>query len=825
MLRPLVVPLLPVSLALACNGPTVSATTTEESTSASSGAPTTTGGEAPTEATTPPGDTSSAEGSSSTGGETDTGHGVLPSGPLQAGSAHGYLTGPVGTSMAGFGGRTEYNETPWNDVLNGSVGFYGYGVAKAVALEVEGERLILLKIPTMSSEASLTEGTIQKLKDNHGIDLTGRIITAATHSHHNIARYWRLPAALAAVGADSPDEEVIDRITTRLADVVAAAIDDLAPAEWGTVHQDDWDPDDLVYRDRRGENNPTYGKDTRLTVLAVRRPDGTPMAALLNFGMHGTVFDSDNELFTEDAAGGLEMKFEEHFFAQTGEPILAMFVQSGGGDMSPAGDRLGHPGPARIELLGHDAAPLARAVYDQLEWKSDMSLGVRSRRVDLTYSGIGYDDYPEFQNPQGVGYEWGGWQCMGGDLVDDANPATSMEGTPKDCYPIKSLLQSVGEDIPNGEVHQMYMTVASLDDFFLVTLPGEPTYSVVKHVREELEARDVRGMVVGYSQDHMLYLTHPDDWFQGGYETEMSLWGPLAAKHLVSRQMELVEALKLGDGAPVWSEQSPNLSLPKDWAPRDLEESENAGELTADVPAEIGRGDTLRFAWGGGDASLGEPHVVLQRENNEETFVDVPSPSGWAGAAFDNSRYHMLTHYAPDPKPNGEILASRLHHWYVDFQIPLDLPGGTYRLVATGDHFDGETKQYEVTSGPFKLMPSDHDKLAATLKGGSLTLVWTHDPHEYVIADKEPWPTAGYRLLDPTVPPVMPATIRAPLVLEFEVGGEPMGDTYEVTHTEGVGHVLDFAATGLPTTDLVVLARLKSDILPVYAQADVLVKP
>ena len=84
MLRPLVVPLLPVSLALACNGPTVSATTTEESTSASSGAPTTTGGEAPTEATTPPGDTSSAEGSSSTGGETDTGHGVLPSGPLQA---------------------------------------------------------------------------------------------------------------------------------------------------------------------------------------------------------------------------------------------------------------------------------------------------------------------------------------------------------------------------------------------------------------------------------------------------------------------------------------------------------------------------------------------------------------------------------------------------------------------------------------------------------------------------------------------------------------------------------------------------------------------
>lgn len=815
--------LLPVSLvALACNGPVVSATTTEESTGTTGGAPTTTA-TAPTSTSTPgDGDDTNPPGnSSSTGGETDTGPGALPSGPLQAGSAHGYLTGPVGTSMAGFGGRTEYNETPWNDVLNGTVGFYGYGVAKAVVLEVAGERLVLLKIPTMSSEASITEGTIAKLKANHGLDLDGRIITAATHSHHNIARYWRLPPALAAVGADSPDEEVIDRISTRLAEVVAAAVADLGPAEWATTSQDDWDPDDHVYRDRRGENDPTYGKDDRLTILAVRRPGGPPMAALLNFGMHGTVFDSDNELFTEDAPGGLEMKFEEYFYAQTGEPILAMFVQSGGGDMSPAGDRFGHPGPARIELIGHDAAPRAHAVYEQLEWKTEMSLGVRSRRIDLTYKGIGYDEYPEFKNAQGVGYEYGGWQCVGGDDVDDANPATSMEGKPKDCYPVKSLLQAVGADIPNGEIHQIYLTVAALDDFFLVTMPGEPTYSVVKHVRDELAARDVAGMVVGYSQDHMLYLTHPDDWFQGGYETEMSLWGPLAAKYLVSRQMEFVEDLAAGVATPTWSEESPNLSLPAMWEPRDFEESENAGELTTDVPAEIGRGDTLRFAWGGGDASLGEPRVVLQRENNEETFVDVPSPSGWPGAAFDNSRYHMLTHYAPDPEPNGEILASRLHHWYVDFQIPLDLPGGTYRLVATGPHWTGAAEAYEVASSPFKLISSDHDKLAATLADGKLTLVWTHDPHTYEIDDT--WPVAGYRLLDPTVAPDKPATIRAPLKLSFEVNGQPTGDTYDVPWTGA--HEFDFAATGLASADLVAFVNLAADAVPVYVEAAVVVEP
>lgn len=824
MLRSFALSTLPASLALACSGNVVDATTSEASTTASSGdtkEPDDSGPDTPTTgASTTSGDPATT--STSTGDE--TGPGVLPSGPLQAGAAYGYLTGPVGVSMAGFGARTEYNETPWNDVLNGSAGFYGYGVAKAVVLDVEGERVVLLKIPTMSSEASITEGTIAKLQELHGLDLQGRILTAATHSHHNIARYWRLPQALAAVGADSPDEEVIDRISTQLADVVAAAVDDLGPAEWGTTFKEDWDPDNLVYRDRRGENNPTYGKDARLTMLAVRRPDGTPMAALLNFGMHGTVFDSDNELLTEDAAGGLEMKFEEYFYAAKGEPILAMFVQSGGGDMSPGGDQLGHPGPARIELIGHHGAVQALPVYDDIEWKPDLTLGVRSRRIDLTYSGIGYDDYPEFKNAQGVGYEWGGWQCKG--APDDQDPATSLEGMPKDCFPVKALLDSIGESIPNGEVHQIYLTVAALDDFYLVTLPGEPTYSVIKHLREELAARDVGGMAFGYSQDHMLYLTHPDDWFQGGYETEMSLWGPLAAKYLVSRQMELVEALKAGEGAPVWSEESPNLSLPKPWEPRAFEASADAGALLQDAPLMISRGETLRFMWGGGDSSLGEPRVVLQREDGDANFVDVPSPSGWPGAVFDNSRYHMITHYAPDPGPNGNIMPMRAHHWYVDFQVPLDLPAGNYRLRALGDSWDGAAVPYDVASGAFAIIQSKSDNLVATLDGGGeLRLSWTHTAHPYVV-EEDPWPVAGYRLLDPTAEATMPATIRLPITIDFLVGGMPMGDAHELEYDAAAGaYVFDFASTGLASDDLQVRAHLTSDFVPVFVQADVAVMP
>ena len=744
----------------------------------------------------------------------------LPQGPIQAGVAVGYLTGPVGASMAGYGGRTITNSTPWNQFLNGASGFYGMGTIKAMVIEVGGERLVVMKMPTMSSEHSLTEGTIEKLKAEHGIDITGRLITAATHSHHNLARYWRLPGPLGFVGCDSPDEEVIDRMTTAMADVIAAAVADLAPAQWGVAWQDDWDAADEVYRDRRGENNPTYGKDARLTLLAVRRPDGTPMATVINFGMHGTVFDSPNELFTEDAAGGLEMKFEEAFFAAKGQPIFGMFAQSGGGDASPAGDGQGHAEPARIERVGHAAAPKILDLYDKIEWRDEATLGVRSRRIDLTYSGIGYDDYPEFLNSQGGPYLWGGWQCKGDAAdVDDNNPATSMEGKPKNCMPMGTLLESLGESLPNGEVHQTYLTVARLDDFYMLTLPGEPTASVIQYARTGYEERAVDGMVFGYSQDHLLYLTQPDDWLQGGYESEMSLWGPLLAKYLVDGQMAVIGSLIAGNGSPVWSEDSPALSVGKPWEPRALEASVDAPGLTGEPPPTIGRGETLRVAWDGGEPSLGEPRVTVQVDDGGG-FADVPSPSGWAGAALDNSRYHMLTHYAPVPEPNGKLLPERQQKWYVDWQVPADMPAGTYRLRITGNAYDGSaTEAYALVTTEFEVGFAAAHELTAALDGGDLTLDVVRPPPEYELV--ETWPIGGFRLLDPEVAAADPVHVRVPLTLSFVKNGQPVGDTYEVPYVPGAGHVFDFAATGLDPDQLQARVHVRDDVVPAFIEADV----
>jgi hypothetical protein len=352
-------------------------------------------------------------------------------------------------------------------------------------------------------------------------------------------------------------------------------------------------------------------------------------------------------------------------------------------------------------------------------------------------------------------------------------------------------------------------------------MPGEPTHSVMQYLREQAALRTVDGrsaevMGIGYAQDHLLYLAHPDDWFQGGYETMMSLWGPFAARTFVDTQMAAVDEMIGGADLPPFVEQSPSLATPGAFAPRGLEESLDAGALVQDVAGDAMRTEVVRLRFGGGDPSLGAPRVVVQVDPGDGTFVDVPSPSGWPGAALDNTRYHMITHYDPNPAPNGQVAMARQHRWYVDWELPADLPAGTYRLVARGPmRQGGVTQTYEVASSPFAVRQHDGATLQASRTGTALSLVLRLPP---VTPQSEgTWPTAGYRVHDPEAGPADPITVRAPLRLAFAVDGVPRPGEHTVAFDPAAGaHTIDLADAGIdPTAGVVtVQAHLDADLEP-----------
>ncbi len=807
--RSIVVCAAPVALALACGGDSTSAgsASSTESGSATTTTMGTTSGVL--DSTGPVDETANASSSS-------TGPGMIEPAPLEAGVAVRYLDRPVGTSMAGFGNRNGGHRSTWSDAFFASRGFYSLPTIKAMALRADQEELVLVKLPIMSSESGITDAIVAKLRDQHGIDLSGRVITGATHTHHMHARYWRLPDILANAGADTADEEIIDIIASSAVETIIAAREELAPAQWAYGIHEDWDPTDLVYHDRRGENDFLYGKDPRLTILAVQRPDGTPLAAVLNFGMHGTLLDEDNELLTEDAPGGLEVMFEERFFAAHGTPILGMFMQAGGGDAAPGGGQLGHGGIARAEVLGDAAAPSLLELYGQLQWRDEITLDVQSQRIELRYETFGYDKDEEFTGTwQGspIDYEWGGWECKSPAVPQDSDPNTTLEGMPKGCIPANFLLGKV----PHAEAHQTYLSAAKLDELFLVTLPGEPNASAMFYLREELAKRDATAAVlgIGYSQDHLLYLSHPDDWYQGGYETEQSLWGPYAARTLIDRQMEVVEQLMGTEDLPPFVEEAPNLAEPTEWEPREHEGSDNPGTSVQDVSTGMMRTEVVRFGFEGGDPALGAPRVRVQVDPGDGNFVDVPSLNGWPGAALDNSRYDMITHYDPTPTQSSQILDSRAHVWRVDWELPAELPAATYRLVATGPWWSGRVETFEVASSPFAVGQHDGAELDVQRTDTVLALRLTLAPT--VTTTEESWPVAGWRVLDRSVGPSQRITVRGPLSLSFtfDGGGPPMSYTAEFDATTGA-HVFDLADAGIDpaSANLEVSAHLVTDVDP-----------
>ena len=527
-------------------------------------------------------------------------------GALSAGLAQGYLDSPVGVSMAGFGGRNDGLHSTWCEASKASRGFYSKMTIKTMALQVGAERLVFVKSPLMTSESFLTDSIADLLWAKYGLDLRGRLIFSATHSHHAPARFWPIPSAMGGVGLDTFDPELTARMVVSFAEVIKASIDDLAPAEWAWGAFEDWDKTDKVYRDRRPENDPTWGKDPRLTLLAVRRPGGAMIGSILNFPVHGTAFDTDNDLLTEDAPGGVENKVEDAWFAQTGTPMQAMFMQSAGGDAAPAGDSLGHPTPSRIEKLGEDAAQFILPDFSTLKWKPDMELAVRTVRLDFSHDVMyAYPDLVhEFDDPTGAPYEDGGWQCA----VQGVSSGQSMAGHPKQCIDLRTFIGALDVVFPYGPLNQALLSAARLDDLAIITIPGEPTYSLAQYARQLVEGKTTgitSLMVIGYSQDYFLYLTAPLDWMLGGYESQMSLWGPAGGRYFADNGLALLHDILAGNGQPTFWESSPTLSPPVPFVARGVEKSEDANTVLADLPAEATRMMNVDFAWGGGDSNLG----------------------------------------------------------------------------------------------------------------------------------------------------------------------------------------------------------------------------
>lgn len=723
--------------------------------------------------------------------------GAAATGPLQAGFGVALIHGPVGVSMGGYAGRYQGVHSRWSDTLKGSAGMYGRMSAKALVLRVGTEMLVLVKSPLLTSDSYLLGRIEAAVQARTGVDLRGRIITGAGHSHHETARFWPIPAGLGIIGLDTFDYEVAELLANHFAVAIQRALADLGPAQWAWAAHENWDPTGLVYRDRRGANDPTWGKDPRLTLLAVRRPaEPDPFALVVNFPIHGTVLGDENDLHCEDAPGYVEHKVEDGWADAKGKPMAVMFLQAAGGDASPGGDQLGHPGPARLERVGELAAGLILPKLPALNYKSELQLAVRTVRLDIDYDHLYADSdvQGEFLDEAGKPYQWGGWQCT----APGHTPGQSMKGKPKQCLDLATLLPALGEQLPFGELNQVVMTAARLSDLGLITIPGEPTYSLVQYARQQVEG-SLAGlshlMVVGYAQDYFLYLTAPDDWLVGGYESTMSVWGPAAGRFFAKNALELLKNIFNNKALPTFWQASPYLTKPAPKPPRVEEAAVSPGAWVQAPPSDVSRTQAVDLAFLGGDPAFSIPRVSLQRKT-ATGFESVPARNLRPGQGYDNSRYEMLTLYQPDPPPKSDTVAQRSHVWRVRWEVPIDWPTGTYRwhvaLYPPESGHNKPTQQWE--SAPFVVHAAALTTVQAERKGATLLIRVDIQGQAYAQDGKNGWPKTGWRLLDRDQKHGMPARLRAPLQVTVVAGGKIASFAAVLYDAAQKAHLVDVSA-------------------------------
>lgn len=527
---------------------------------------------------------------------------VLEGAPV-AGAAEGTLDLPVGTPLGGYSSRCgclastsapDLRTSPYSESFVESAGVQARPTIKVVWLENGSENLVIVKADVIYAFDGLVVEITRQLEAATGLDLDGRVIFTANHTHHSYGPFS--DQFHFYLGGDKFNQEIFERFAAEAVEVAMEAFEEKEPVAIGTAWFKDWDPNDQIYRDRRGENNelavwpdaePGYGKDPYLNMIRIDRLDGSPLAAVFTFGIHGIILSEENSLLSPDSAGHIELALQETW----DEEVVVMHLQGSGGDASPAGRDRRY---ARLENLGERAAPVIKALWEQTptdtldirmetasrhiwQFHSDIQV-TRTGDVDWRYADLVpvedadpdleiYDSegnilspLDEFNAPYGAAFCGNGdFDIPVGKIGADVFPYDAcmdvelMGGLISAFFDIEELPLPMPESFKAGTTITRFgpLTTRMPDgeviehDVFGGFFPAEPTamYGEQWRRRVESELGHEMAWLVGYAQDHEGYFLIPEDWLVGGYEPNIALWGPLQGEHVMEGMLEYGDAV------------------------------------------------------------------------------------------------------------------------------------------------------------------------------------------------------------------------------------------------------------------------------------------
>jgi len=420
-------------------------------------------------------------------------HGVDAAPPcpgcVVAGAGRAPLAVPDGTPLAGYGsfGRRlvvpdvfdRYPHAFWFKPARAD----GDGLAaRALVLERDGTRVVWVALDLLAVDRAFSETVAARLL-SAGV-APGVLILSASHTHSGPGAFVD-SALMGFVALDREDAAVREALVAAVVEAVRRADAARGPARLA-VGITEAPP---VVRSRLG--GPL---DRELTVLAVRRPTGTPVAVVWNFAIHGTMLGARNLSLSADVMGATSQALEHAL----GAP--ALFVNGAVGDVSPA-----RHGRAALGEVGSALADAARGAWARATPIGDGPLRARVVRVDLPSPRLSLHN------------------CLGGWMPGAA------------VLPLDGALPS-----------ETTLTAVALGDTAWVALPGEPATALGLRIKTEARRSFRHAFVVGVSNDYVGYLVTAADSSRPSYVTCAAVYEARTGDDIAERATVLLRELYTG---------------------------------------------------------------------------------------------------------------------------------------------------------------------------------------------------------------------------------------------------------------------------------------
>jgi hypothetical protein len=284
-----------------------------------------------------------------------------------AGAATADITPPVGTPLAGYGGLGRRLLIP--DLLDRhphafwfkpSRGVHLPIMARALVLERGAVRVLWIAVDLVGVDSQLVSDLRSRLA-SEGHRYTA-VIVAASHTHSGPGGFAR-SGFLGFVALDRFVPEIADHLLQGMVRATRQAEANKRPARVG------------------GGSGAATGittsrldlpLDPELGVLKVVAADGTPLALLWNYAIHGTVLGKANLQFSGDLMGVAAQRLERRL------GVPALYTNGAVADVSPTRRRL-----EGAEALGEVLAREVLAVWNRVTLEREPQLHALVERFNL----------------------------------------------------------------------------------------------------------------------------------------------------------------------------------------------------------------------------------------------------------------------------------------------------------------------------------------------------------------------------------------------------------------------------------------------------------